>query len=60
MVAQDLIEEIDVSDSRDKRTNTVYQVTNKGDSVIRYFDRAKGLIEVDEPDFNPLQIARGR
>ena len=60
MVAQDLIEEIDVSDSRDKRTNTVYQVTTKGDSVIRYFDRAKGLIEVDEPDFNPLQIARGR
>jgi len=60
MVAQDLIEEIDVSDSRDKRTNTIYQVTNKGDSVIRYFDRAKGLIEVDEPDFNPLQIARGR
>ena len=60
MVGQDLIEEIDVSDSRDKRTNTVYQVTQKGDSVIRYFDRAKGLIEVDEPDFNPLQIARGR
>jgi predicted transcriptional regulator len=60
MVIQDLIEEIDVSDSRDKRTNTVYQVTPKGDSVIRYFDRAKGLIEVDEPDFNPLQIARGR
>ena len=54
MVSQDLI------DSRDKRTNTVYQVTHKGDSVIRYFDRAKGLIEVDEPDFNPLQIARGR
>ena len=60
MAAQDLIEEIDVSDSRDKRTNTVYQVTQKGDSVIRYFDRAKGLIDVDEPDFNPLQIARGR
>ena len=40
--------------------NKVYQVTAKGDSVIRYFDRAKGLIEVDEPSFNPLQIARGR
>ncbi|MFW6108898.1 MAG: winged helix-turn-helix domain-containing protein [archaeon] len=60
MVDQNLIEEIDVSDSRDKRTNTIYQVTTKGDSVIRYFDRAKGLIEVDEPGFNPLQIARGR
>ncbi|MBD3171723.1 hypothetical protein GF326_04570 [Candidatus Bathyarchaeota archaeon] len=60
MVDQNLIEEIDVSDSRDKRTNTIYRVTTKGDSVIRYFDRAKGLIEVDEPGFNPLQIARGR
>jgi predicted transcriptional regulator len=60
MVAQDLIEEVDVSESRDKRTNKVYMVTTKGDSVIRYFDRAKGLIDVDEPDFNPLQIARVR
>ena len=60
MVGQDLIKEIDVSESRDKRTNKIYHVTTKGDSVIRYFDRAKGLIEVDEPDFNPLQIARAR
>ena len=60
MVGQDLIEEIDVSTSRDKRTNTVYQVTNKGDSVIRYFDRAKGLIEVDEHYFKPFQITNAR
>jgi DNA-binding PadR family transcriptional regulator len=52
--------EVDASDSKDKRTNKYYEITTKGDSVIRYFDRAKGLIEVDEPDFNPLQIARGR
>jgi len=58
MVDQDLIEEIDMSTSRDKRTNTVYQITTKGDSVIRYFDRAKGLIEVGEPNFNPLHIAK--
>jgi predicted transcriptional regulator len=58
MVDQGLIKAIDMSTSRDKRTNTVYQVTNKGDSVIRYFDRAKRLIEVDEPNFNPLQIAK--
>ncbi len=60
MVNQDLIEEIDVSTSRDKRTNTIYKVTTKGDSVIRYFDRAKVLIEVDEPDFNPLKIANNQ
>ncbi|MBD3207704.1 transcriptional regulator [Candidatus Bathyarchaeota archaeon] len=59
LVDQNLIVEIDTSDSRDKRTNTVYDITNKGESVIRYFEHAKGLIEVDEPGFNPLQIARG-
>ena len=57
MVSQDLIQEVDVSGSRDKRSNTVYSVTNKGDSVIRYFDRAKALIDVDETDFNPLKMA---
>ena len=58
MANQDLIEEIDVSTSRDKRTNTVYQITTKGDSVIRYFHRAKELIEVDESGFHPLHIAK--
>ena len=32
MVGQDLIEEIDMSKSRDKRTTKVYRVTTKGDS----------------------------
>ena len=60
MVEQNLIAEIDESESRDKRTNKVYQVTTKGDSVIRYFDRAKGLMEVDEPNFTPFGIAKSR
>lgn len=60
MVAQNLIDEVDASESKDKRTSKYYEITPKGDSVIRYFDRAKGLIEIDEPNFNPLQIARGR
>jgi predicted transcriptional regulator len=60
MVYQGLLEEIDVSESRDKRTNTVYMVTSKGESVIRYFDHAEKLIEVDESDFNPLQFAKTR
>jgi predicted transcriptional regulator len=54
MVSQDLIEEIDVSTSRDKRTNTIYGVTRKGDNVIKFFNHAKGLIELDELDFQPL------
>lgn len=59
MVSQGLINEIDASNSRDKRSNRLYEITSKGDSVIRYFERAKGLIEVDETDFNPLQLAKG-
>ena len=60
LVSQGLIKETDLSASRDKRTNRIYHVTTKGDGVIRYFDHAKGLIEVDEPNFDPLQITRGR
>jgi predicted transcriptional regulator len=60
MVSQNLILEVDSSNYRDKRTSKYYQITNKGDSVIRYFDRAKDLIEVNVPRFDPLQIARGR
>jgi predicted transcriptional regulator len=58
MVDQNLIEEIDESESRDKRTNKIYKITSKGDGVIRYFDRANGLIKVDEPGLDPLRIAR--
>ena len=60
LVTQSLIDETDLSASRDKRTNRIYTVTKKGDSVIRYFDQAKKLVEVDEPEFKPLQIVRGR
>lgn len=56
MVGQDLIQEVDVSESRDKRSNTVYGVLTKGDAVLRYFDSTKALIDVDEPGFNPLKI----
>jgi predicted transcriptional regulator len=58
LVSQELIDEVDLSRSRDKRTNRVYHVTKKGDNVIRYFNHAKELIVVDEPEFKPLQMAR--
>ena len=58
MVAQSLIEEVDVSGGLDKRTSTIYRVTPKGVRVVRYFDRAKEFVEADEHSFNPLQIAR--
>jgi predicted transcriptional regulator len=58
MVEQDLITMIDKSDSRDKRTSVVYEITGKGDSVIKHFRHAKGLTDVDGEGFNPLHITQ--
>ncbi len=54
MISQDLIMEIDVSSEgrkRDKRTNRLYEITMKGEQVIRYFKEAKdlGLVEAIIP-----------
>lgn len=48
MVSQNLVEEIDASESRDKRTNTLYEITQKGENVVSYFNQARGLIELEE------------
>lgn len=58
MTEQGLIDEIDESQSRDKRTSKVYQITTKGDSVIRYFNQASKLIELEDDGFNPLKMTR--
>ena len=59
MVDQGLIEEVEQSGKRDKRTNKLYVVTVKGDSVIKYFGHAKRLIDMDSEDaFNPFQITK--
>ena len=47
LVSQDLIGELDYSGSRDKRTNKVYELTSKGENVIRYFNQAKHLLKVE-------------
>jgi predicted transcriptional regulator len=47
LVSQDLVEEIDMTESRDKRTNKVYRVTEKGNHLIRYFHRAEQLLELE-------------
>ncbi|MCW3979094.1 MAG: hypothetical protein NWF12_05050 [Candidatus Bathyarchaeota archaeon] len=53
MVAQDLVREIDTRVEgrrrRDKRTSKVYEITMKGEQVIRYF---KGAKEFDLEDIN--------
>ena len=48
MLDQGLIEEI-AGTSKDKRTKVTYEVTSKGMNVVRYYSKAKNLIEVNNP-----------
>jgi len=43
MVDQGFVREIDTSaiEGRDKRTNTIYEITTKGERVFNYFRGAK-------------------
>lgn len=47
LVTQDLVEEIDMTESRDKRTDRIYRVTEKGERLIRYFHHAEQLLSLD-------------
>ncbi len=47
LVAQDLIDELDPENNRDKRTNTYYELTQKGENVLKYFKRAEDLLELE-------------
>ena len=44
---QDLVEEIDVSESRDKRSARIYRITEKGESLMRYFHHAEQLLNLE-------------
>ena len=48
MISQELITELDATNNRDKRTNICYEITQKGENVIKYFSRAKNLLELEE------------
>lgn len=48
MMSQDLIVEIDASAEKDKRTSTVYEVTQKGENIITYFNRGRDYLNLEE------------
>jgi len=48
LVSQGFIREVDVRDGRDKRTSICYEITQKGENVIKYFHQAKDLIELED------------
>jgi predicted transcriptional regulator len=47
MISQNLINEYMPKKNKDKRTNFCYELTNKGENVISYFNRAKDLIDIE-------------
>ncbi len=50
LVDQELIREVDAREGRrrDRRTNTYYVITRKGEGVLNYFSRARELIRMEE------------
>jgi DNA-binding PadR family transcriptional regulator len=48
MLGQGLITENEGS-SKDKRTKVTYELTTKGVNVVRYYSKAKNLIEINNP-----------
>ncbi len=44
---QDLVEMIDVSESRDRRSARIYRITGKGEHLIRYFHHVEQPLDLD-------------
>lgn len=48
MISQDLILEIDVRAEKDRRTSTVYEITQKGENIVKYFNKGKDYLRLEE------------
>jgi len=48
MMSQEIIVEIDARAEKDKRTSTVYEVTQKGENIITYFNRGRDYLNLEE------------
>jgi predicted transcriptional regulator len=46
MISRDLVMEIDASSSRDKRTSKLYEITQKGENIISYFNSGKEFLNL--------------
>jgi predicted transcriptional regulator len=47
LIQQDLVTEIEPLDSKDKRTSVCYDLTQKGENVLSYFNKARALLELE-------------
>ena len=48
LVDQELVLELE-SEERDQRTSKIYNITEKGQNVLRYFGKAKDLLIPSKP-----------
>ena len=48
MVSQNLLDLVDASDRKDRRTSSIYELTQKGENIIKYFNKAREYIEIEE------------
>ncbi len=47
LLRQGLVMEIEPIDLKDKRTNVCYNLTQKGENVLNYFNKARALLELE-------------
>ena len=47
LASQGLVAEYEPDDNRDRRTTTCYELTQKGENVLKYFKRAEDLLELE-------------
>ena len=47
LIKQGLVTENEPFDLKDKRTNACYALTQKGENVLTYFNKAKELLELE-------------
>ena len=47
LIHQDLVMEVDPVDPKDKRTSVSYDLTQKGERVISYFNKASALLQLE-------------
>ena len=47
LIHQDLVMEIEPLNPKDKRTSVCYVLTQKGENVLSYFNKARALLELE-------------
>jgi predicted transcriptional regulator len=47
LISQGLVADTEPFDLKDKRTNTCYELTQKGENVLNYFNKAKELLMLE-------------